>query len=224
MNGRGSGRPPSGVASISDALLRSGATHFSRLGFSGASIRAILSEAGATAPALYHHFDNKVGLYVAAASAAQDHVLEVFENAVEGRDTVGERANALIEAAARLRMEHPKVAEYLGVIQQDVSRHPDLSALCAYQARFDEFWRGVAGNDSASSAFAVRAIVEGLLSVGGAGLGEEDLIVAARHLRVVVQNGFPASRQNGQPERDVAQPGHDRSAGGEERVKRRTDE
>ena len=56
---RNSGRPPAGAASVRDALLRAGATHFSTSGYAGASTRAILADAGATAPALYHHFGNK---------------------------------------------------------------------------------------------------------------------------------------------------------------------
>jgi AcrR family transcriptional regulator len=123
---RGSGRPPAGDTSVRDALLRAGATHFSMFGFAGANTRAILADAGATAPALYHHFGNKTGLYLAAARAAQEHVLETFRAATVNQPAGADRVSALLAAAVALRREHPNVARYLSVIRQDVERHPEL--------------------------------------------------------------------------------------------------
>jgi AcrR family transcriptional regulator len=187
---RGSGRPPAGTESVRDALLRAGATHFSTYGFAGANVRSILADAGATAPALYHHFGNKIGLYIAAASAAQERVLEVFTAAAIDRAD-GNRVAALIEAAIALRREHPNVARYLAVIQQDVDRHPELSELSSYETRFEEFWEMAASADTGPGrAVALRAVVEGLLAVGGAKFGLDEVAAGADVLTAVLASSM----------------------------------
>ncbi|MGO9158830.1 TetR/AcrR family transcriptional regulator [Mycobacterium sp.] len=177
-----------------DALLRSAATHFSRYGYSGASTRAILADAGATAPALYHHFGNKTGLYIAAADAAQDHVLSAFTVATADRPMLADRVSALLAEAIALRRQHPNVAKYLSVIQQDTSRHPELSELGSYEPQFDKFWQSVAsGTRSARGvAVALRALVEGLLAVGGGRLDTEDLAAAGEVLERITRSGLDA--------------------------------
>lgn len=188
---RGSGRPPAGAAPVREALLRSAATHFSQYGYAGASTRAILAEAGATAPALYHHFENKTGLYIAAAAAAQEHVLNAFTAAVSGHDAMADRVSALLAAATGLRREHPNVAKYLSVIQQDVSRHPELHELTAREAMFDDFWRSVVDSDTASGMpIALRAVVEGLVAVGGAHVRIDDVAAAAQVLQTITRGGL----------------------------------
>jgi len=189
---RSSGRPPGGAGPVRDALLRSAATHFSRCGYSGASTRAILADAGATAPALYHHFGNKTGLYIATAAAAQDHVLSAFAAAIADRRTLADRVSALLAEAVALRRQHPNVAKYLSVIQQDTSRHPELSELGSYEMRFDEFWRSLAsGTRSAPGvAVALRALVEGLLAVGAGRLRSEELAAAGGVLERITRSGL----------------------------------
>ncbi len=191
---RGSGRPPAGAASVRDALLRAGATHFSTSGYAGASTRAILADAGATAPALYHHFGNKTGLYIAAAAAAQERVLDTLTAATTDHATVAERVPALLEAATLLRREHPNVAKYLSVIQQDVSRHPDLTELASYEARFDGLWQSVVNGVGSSNGLALglRAVVEGLLAVGGTHVRDEDIVSAAAALQHITRTGLDA--------------------------------
>jgi AcrR family transcriptional regulator len=189
---RGSGRPPAGAAPVRDALLRSAATHFSKYGYAGASTRAILAEAGTTAPALYHHFGNKTGLYIAAAAAAQEHVLSAFTAAITDRPTLADRMSALLAEAIALRREHPNVAKYLSVIQQDIARHAELSELASYEARFDGLWRSVApgAQPTGGVAVALRAVVEGLLAVGGADIEMEDLAAAAEVLQEITRSGL----------------------------------
>lgn len=193
---RGSGRPPGGTAPVRDALLRSAATHFSTYGYAGASTRAILADAGTTAPALYHHFGNKTGLYIAAAAAAQEHVLSAFTSASADCDTLADRVSALLAAATALRREHPNVAKYLSVIQQDIPRHPELSQLTSYEAEFDRFWQSVASNARPASGVpvALRAVVEGLLAVGGARVETKDVAAAAQVIATIARSGLDTSR------------------------------
>jgi AcrR family transcriptional regulator len=199
---RGSGRPPIGAASVRDALLRTAATYFSEYGYAGANTRAILADAGASAPALYHHFGNKTGLYIAAASAAQEHVLATFTDAVDDCGAPSDRVAALLEVATSLRQEHPNVAKYLSVVQQDVARHPELSELTRYETQFDRFWRSIAdGAESvAGMALALRAVVEGLLAVGGAQASSAEIASAADVLKQITRDGLrPAPKANGKP-------------------------
>ncbi len=198
---RGSGRPPVGAASARDGLLRAAATHFSKYGYAGASTRNILADAGATAPALYHHFGNKTGLYIAAAAAAQEHVLGAFHEAIADRHTLADRASALLAAAAELREQHPNVAKYLSVVQQDISRHAELSGLADYEAQFDRFWRSVADRRaSTGTGVALRAMVEGLLAVGGAHVQIDDIGAAAEVLQRITRKGLgPAPTQRRSP-------------------------
>jgi AcrR family transcriptional regulator len=172
-------------------LLRAGATHFSEHGYAGASTRLILADARATAPALYHHFGNKTGLYVAAAAAAQDHVLGAFRAAIADQQTLAARVSALLAAAAALRQEHPNVAKYLSVVQRDIARTPELNELASYEVQFGDFWSSVAdGAASKGLAVALRSVVEGLLTVGGVGVHLDDVSAAAEVLQRITRDGL----------------------------------
>lgn len=74
------------------ALLDAGRTLFVRQGFSAVSAEALVSEAGLTRGALYHHFDGKVGLFEA--------VLEEFER----RAVL--RIEAAIDATSGSALDH----------------------------------------------------------------------------------------------------------------------
>jgi AcrR family transcriptional regulator len=173
-------------------LLRAAATHFSRYGYAGASTRSILADAGATAPVLYHHFANKTGLYIAAAAAALEHVLGAFIAAVANRNSLADRVSALLAAVVALRREHPNVAKYLGVIQQDISRHSELRDLSSYQPNFEQFWQSVTGDApyAPGLAVALRAVVEGLLAVGGTDAQADDVAAAAQVLERITRGGL----------------------------------
>ena len=134
------------------------------------------------------------GLYIAAAAAAQEHVLNTLTAATTDHATVAERVPALLEAATLLRREHPNVAKYLSVIQQDVSRHPDISELACYEARFDRLWQSVVNGVESSSGLALglRAVVEGLLAVGGTHVRDEDIASAAEALQDITRTGLDA--------------------------------
>jgi AcrR family transcriptional regulator len=173
------GRPAGPGGDVRAALIRAAATHFSANGYAGASVRAILDDAGTTAPALYHHFTSKAGLYVAVAEAAYADVLSRFGAApdVEG----------VLDAVLELRRAHPHAARFLGVIEQDVTRHPELSGLRVAQQRVAEFWSTLLGRAGAGQVLATRAIVEGFLRVGDENVSHAELRSAAGTLRTVVR-------------------------------------
>lgn len=173
-------------------LLRAAATHFSATGYAAGSVRAILEDAGVTAPVLYHHFGNKAGLYVAVATAAHDDVLVRFEAAAARGADPAARVDAVIDAVCELRREHPGVARFFGVIEQDVARHPELAELRAAQKRLTDFWSTlfVGSGRRDARVLAVRAIVEGFLRVGDSALDQTQLRAVAKALHGVVRSGL----------------------------------
>lgn len=188
---RSSGRPPAAEADARSALLRAAATRFSQDGYAGVSTRALLADAGATAPALYHHFGSKTGLYVAVAATAQQHVLEAFTTAIEGRINLIDRISAAFDAATALRREHPNAARFFHTVKHDVVRHPELRNLRSYVELFDEFWKAVVGpSASLGLSIGLRAMVEGLLTVGDSRLDGADVDSAADALRKILRSGL----------------------------------
>lgn len=183
-----------------DVLLRSAATHFSATGYAAANVRAILADAGVTAPSMYHHFGNKAGLYVAVATAAYDDMLTRFTAAAARGDDPGARVEAVIDAVCELRREHPGVARFLGVIEQDVARHPELAELAVAQKGLSDFWFTTlgAGRGDAGRVLAMRSIVEGFLRVGDENLADAVLRATAETLRVLVRSGLDQGCNPGQ--------------------------
>jgi AcrR family transcriptional regulator len=167
-------------------LLRAAATQFAATGYAGASVRAILDDAGTTAPALYHHFTNKAGLYVAVAEAAYDDVAGRFRAAADATSEPLGRVEAVLDAVCDLRRDHPHVARFFGVIEQDVARHPELADLRSAQDRLAGFWTTLLGRAPAGQTLAVRAIVEGFLRLGNETLTDAQLRATARNLRAAV--------------------------------------
>lgn len=188
---RSSGRPVAGDGDARSALLRVAATRFSQDGYAGVSTRALLVDAGATAPALYHHFGSKTGLYVAVAATAQQHVLKAFTAAIEGHSGLLGRISAIFDAATALRREHPNAARFFHTVKHDVLRHPELRELRSYAELFDEFWKAAVGpSASVGLSIGLRAMVEGLLTVGDPRLGGADIDSAADALRKILQSGL----------------------------------
>lgn len=189
---RHSGRPPAGEANARDALLRVAATRFSQDGYAGVSTRAILADADASAPALYHHFGSKTGLYVAVATAAQQHVLDQFAQAIAPHGEVVDKVSAILGAVILLRREHPNAARLFQTVQHDVRRYPELRALRRYDDHFTDFWASVVGPAATEGlALGLRAIVEGLLSVGGAAAKDADFDAAADAVVTMLRVGLP---------------------------------
>ena len=130
-------------------------------------------------------------------------MLNTFTAAMTDHPTVAERVWALLAAATLLRREHPNLAKYLSVIQQDISRHSDLGELACYEARFDGLWQSVVnGVDSGSGlALGLRAVIEGLLAVGGTHVRDEDVASAAEALQQITRSGLHALPLHPRPQR-----------------------
>lgn len=60
-------------------LLRTGKKHFATNGYAKASLERIVTESGLTRGALYHHFKNKKGLFLACIESIQKRIANKIE-------------------------------------------------------------------------------------------------------------------------------------------------
>ncbi|MEO8298126.1 MAG: TetR/AcrR family transcriptional regulator [Burkholderiales bacterium] len=99
---------------------------FSRDGFAGASVQAILDEVGVAPPALYHHFGNKRGLFVAVADEVYAQFVQALMLATQGTEGFEASIDAMIDAAGRLHHQDPTLASISLQIQIEARRNDDL--------------------------------------------------------------------------------------------------
>lgn len=126
---------------LSERLLDVAIDHFGRLGFDGASTRAIAKDSGTAMSSITYHFGGKEQLYLAAAQhigrcigAAQDEALTAARSALEGsREQAIAAVLALIDslAAMMLRPQSESWARFIMREQQ------------APTAAFDAIYEGV---------------------------------------------------------------------------------
>ncbi len=65
------------------ALIAAGRRAFSTVGFAEASLDEIVARAGVTTGAVYHHFDNKKGLFRAVAESIEQEILDSVKACLE---------------------------------------------------------------------------------------------------------------------------------------------
>ncbi len=56
-------------------MIAAGRKHFGAVGYAAAEVGAVAADAGVTTGALYHHFGNKLGLFIAVAEALETELL-----------------------------------------------------------------------------------------------------------------------------------------------------
>jgi AcrR family transcriptional regulator len=137
------GRPPRSEGPDGRTRLINAAREvFGARGYAGATVGDLVAAAGVSDPTLYHHFDGKAGLFVAAAEDAYGAALERFGTAVAGETQFERALDKLFTAAVDLMDTERVLARMLLVIQVDYLRHPELTAglrplLGRYRAFFD---------------------------------------------------------------------------------------
>jgi AcrR family transcriptional regulator len=138
------GRPPRSDAPDGRTRLIAAAREvFGARGYGGTTVQDLLTAAGVNAPTLYHHFDGKPGLFIAAAEDAYGPVTARFRDAVAGETRFEEALDKLLAAAVTLMDTERVLARMFLVIQFEYPRHPELAAglhplLRAYRGFFDE--------------------------------------------------------------------------------------
>ncbi|MEO8093298.1 MAG: TetR/AcrR family transcriptional regulator [Pseudolysinimonas sp.] len=122
---RGPGRT-AGIGDSRQALLGAGRDVFSRQGYAGASVREILANAETTAPTLYHHFGNKAGLYLAVVDEVNDQIVAAFESAIEGRETLVDRLDGLLDVTLLFQARDSAFANLVAAAPVEIRRYPEL--------------------------------------------------------------------------------------------------
>jgi len=89
-------------------LIEEAIRHFGRDGYNGASLDAIASAAGIRKQTLLYYFPTKEALLEASLAAAGQRLAETLTEALSGKETYWERAEAVIHAVFGLAEEWPE--------------------------------------------------------------------------------------------------------------------
>ena len=133
------GRPPNSLGDTRERILRAARESFASLGYGTTTNNHIAAKAGITGGALYHYFESKLELYLAAYGDAQELIGERFDAAMGSADTFVGQFNAVLEASDLLNREDPTLASFVGSAQIDMERHDELRA--AVESRYGRMER-----------------------------------------------------------------------------------
>jgi len=79
-------------------VLRAALKRFADAGYAATSVQHIVDDAKVSKPALYYHFTDKAGLFQALVNQAHDERYRVIEEAVAGKQTFSDQAEAMLAA------------------------------------------------------------------------------------------------------------------------------
>jgi len=96
-----------------EVILDVASKHFSKAGFSSASLEEIASEVGITKPAIYYHFKDKSALYEAVLLKHLEPLTKRVEEAVSLKTDVEDKLVAYIEAFGEFLKERSCLAAVL---------------------------------------------------------------------------------------------------------------
>jgi AcrR family transcriptional regulator len=109
-------------------LLDAGRARFSRAGYAGTSVQDVMRDAQLPVSVLYHHFGDKLGLYVAVAEEAYEQVVSELETAIDGASDFGSALAAVLSEAGRMHSRHPDLGRMTFTVQVDLQRDPTVAA------------------------------------------------------------------------------------------------
>jgi AcrR family transcriptional regulator len=124
-----------------ERLLDAAVRLFAAKGYGATSVRDIVRAAGVTAPALYHHFGNKEGLFLAIVRAGSARAAAARREALEAGGSAAVRIQRLARTYIALRREF---ADFAGAVERIVSGPPgaaprfDFRALALKKVRYFE--------------------------------------------------------------------------------------
>src|SRR3954469_12618323 len=144
------GRPPSSTsADRRQRIVEVAIEAFAELGWDMTTNKVVATNAGITSGALYHYFDSKLDMFLAAQTYVLDVIGERFADAMASSDTLLGQFAAVLEAAYELNSRNPMLARFLGSSRVDLARHDDL-------------WQEVAGRRNRTDVIAERLVDSGL--------------------------------------------------------------
>jgi AcrR family transcriptional regulator len=201
------GRPPRSEAPDGRARLLAAAREvFGERGYGSTTVADLVSAAGVNAPTLYHHFDGKAGLFLAAAQQTYEPVIARFREAVVGIRRFDEAVEAVLAASLALMDTERVAARMFLVIQFEYPRRPELAQglrplMRAYRAFFDDI-AALAPADLAPTRRARVDLARALVSLV-TGLNSQALLLPraadfaglVRGTQALLAAGLPANHQ-----------------------------
>lgn len=109
---------------VLDAALE----RFAVAGWHGATTRAIATAAGVTQGVIHQHFGSKRELYEAVFHEGHEAAVRGMRRAVD-TDSVADAAIRILRFAARGTASRPYIAHFLGSVEIEAARHPQLAHL-----------------------------------------------------------------------------------------------
>ena len=94
-------------------ILHNALNHFSKYGYTGASVREITHASDVTKPTLYYYFKNKEDLYRKLAETCFEEILGVVDHAAHTSGTTAERIIKVINAYSQLAVEKNHVIRFV---------------------------------------------------------------------------------------------------------------
>jgi len=128
-----------GGPDVREALLEAGRDLFAQQGYAAASARDIVARAGVTAPALYHHFGSKAGLFAAAHKEVNDRVIEALDAAIVDKQGLRERVEAVLDVLDEFAKADPSLARFVVAAPIEFARHEELSVAAPEMGRLSKF-------------------------------------------------------------------------------------
>jgi AcrR family transcriptional regulator len=126
-----------------ERLLLAARELFAHRGYDGTMVGEIVARAGYTAPALYHHFGSKAGIFVAAAEEVYALVLGRLRGTTAGLTDFAAIVDVVLLTGAEMHTEDPTLAPMLFTVLTEVGRHPVLAkelrpTLRAFRSFFEQ--------------------------------------------------------------------------------------
>lgn len=135
------GRPPSTTGEETRTRLLDAARWcFAEFGYAGTSNREVAKRAGLTSGAIYHYFESKHELYLAAYVATQERIFGAYGAAVAECTSFRDEVTAILEESVRLNREDRSLALFLAARSNDARRYPELAPDRTHPSEWNSFF------------------------------------------------------------------------------------
>jgi len=115
------------AAQTRQAILDAALTVFSREGYQASRLQDIANAAGVTRGAIYHHFGNKVELYITLIEKSSERISAIIEQAIEEGGSFQElAARVLVDFWTSLE-ENPQLAKVVELYNLRIGYVPELA-------------------------------------------------------------------------------------------------
>lgn len=116
-------------------LLEAALAEFSEKGYAAARLEDIAHRAGTTRGAIYHHFDNKAGLYIELIESAAKQGNVVIQTAVSGGGSFADICRRIMTGTLQLLEEDPQFRQVTSLSLFKTGVSEELAAVNAQRER-----------------------------------------------------------------------------------------